>query len=50
MSADEDSPVDFKDRVRGRVVELVARARQRFEGTEPLHRRMTASTAGGPYD
>jgi 1-acyl-sn-glycerol-3-phosphate acyltransferase len=47
MEPDDDSPVEFKDHVRERVVELVASARARLGGTENLHRRMTVSTAGG---
>jgi 1-acyl-sn-glycerol-3-phosphate acyltransferase len=50
MTYDEDSPVEFKDHVRQRVVELVAAARRRLGGAEQVHRHMTASTAGGSYD
>lgn len=46
MTPDEDSPVEFKDHVRDRVVELVAAARGRLAGTEQAHRRLTPSMAG----
>jgi 1-acyl-sn-glycerol-3-phosphate acyltransferase len=46
MSPDDDSPVEFKDHVRDRVIELVAAARDRLAGTEERHRRLTTSTAG----
>jgi 1-acyl-sn-glycerol-3-phosphate acyltransferase len=46
MTPDDDSPVEFKDHVRERVVELVAAARARLAGTEQRHRRLTTSTAG----
>jgi hypothetical protein len=46
MSPEADSPVEFKDQVRERVIELVAAARARLAGTEQRHRRLTTSTAG----
>ena len=46
MTPDVESPVEFKDHVRERVIELIAAARSRLVGTENIHRRMTVSTAG----
>ena len=46
MSPDDDSPVEFKDHVRERVIELVAAARDRLAGTADAHRRLTPSVAG----